>query len=95
MKKLDRFFEVYNEEKQKNKKIFNFPYILCNKRIRKYLISHTYYVVFLYSSYILLEWTDLEKNQYIMFLWWEYYIYFRSVGKTISKKNRGERFYLQ
>ena len=29
MKKLDRFFEVYNEEKQKNKKIFNFPYILC------------------------------------------------------------------
>ena len=47
MKKLDRFFEVYNEEKQKNKKIFNFPYILC------------------------------------------------SVGKTISKKNRGERFYLQ
>lgn len=29
MKKLDKFFEVYNEEKQKNKKIFNFPYMLC------------------------------------------------------------------
>ena len=29
MKKLDKFFEVYNEEKQKKKKIFNFPYMLC------------------------------------------------------------------
>lgn len=38
MKKLDRFFEVYNEEKQKNKKIFNFPYMLC-----------CFFIFFLYS----------------------------------------------
>ena len=63
-----------------------------NKRIRKYLISHTYYVVFLYFSYILLEWTDLEKNQYIMFLWWEYYIYLRCVGVTENERNRGRIF---